>query len=168
MPKNTNPQQNLQHVESIRSIAVEQLRFPPSGGTGLKLDRLMTGTKDVTVDDKGRMYIPTSFREQLGSGSPVYVFAPPGEQGLWVFSEKEWKGLTNTAIEQARRPLNKSDPLETLTLLLNRSERVQPDSAHRIQISTAMLEASKIQKGAEAIVVGSGNFLEVRSLIMTR
>jgi len=162
MPKNTIQPEGSQHVESLRALALEQLRFPPSGGSGPKLENLMTGTRDVTLDDKGRLYIPSSFREQLDSTSPVYVFAPAGQPGLWIFSEKEWKGLTDTALEHARRPLNKADPIETLTLLLNRSERVQPDGHHRIQISPELMQASGLRKRADAIVVGSGNFLEVR------
>lgn len=162
MVKETSPQQAAAHVESIRSLALEQLRVPGARDPASKLDNLMTGTRDVTLDDKGRIYIPAAFREQLGAGSPLYIFAPPEQQSLWIFSEREWKELTNTAIEQVQRPINRAETIETVTLLLNRSERITPDNSSRIQISVELLSASGLRRGGEAIIVGSGNFLEVR------
>ncbi|MFM1848663.1 MAG: hypothetical protein RL417_2137 [Pseudomonadota bacterium] len=150
-------------TEAIRALAVEQLRFPPTGGTGPQLDKLMTGFKEVRIDQKGRFFIPASFRDSLGGGEPVHAFVPVDHRGVWIFSEREFKGLIASALENARRPINHGNPLETVTLLMNRSERIEPDSHHRILLGPDLLRASGLARGELAVVVGSGNFLELKT-----
>lgn len=144
----------------MRAKALEQLRIPHSGDRP-NLEHLLTGMKDVVVDDKGRLNIPKQFWDKMGGGALVHIFLPPTKQGLWVFSATEFKALYNNALEETGRPLNKAEPIERLTLMLNYSEPVTPDGLGRIPIPADYLKAAGFKKRDRVIVVGSGNFLEV-------
>jgi len=163
MSKNTTGPK-VDPIAQLREIALEQLCFPPGGEAGPNLEKLMTGSKEVSLDDKGRFYIPTRFRDLLGDGGPLHIVIPPGFSGVWIFAESEFNGLMNTAIDNARGATRKPGGLETVKLLLNRSERVTPDNAHRIQLSNEILFESGLERGGRANIVGSGNFLEIEPL----
>jgi DNA-binding transcriptional regulator/RsmH inhibitor MraZ len=144
----------------MREEALKQLRLPHSGDRP-NLEHLLTGMKEVTVDDKGRLNIPGQFWDKMGGGAPVRIFLPPTKEGLWVFSATEFKALYNNAMEEAHRPLNRTEPIERLRLMLNYSEPVTPDNLGRISIPADYLRAVGFKKGDRVVVVGSGNFLEV-------
>jgi DNA-binding transcriptional regulator/RsmH inhibitor MraZ len=144
----------------MRQEALKQLRLPHSGDRP-NLEHLLTGMKEVTVDDKGRLNIPGQFWDKMGGDAPVHIFLPPTKQGLWVFSATEFKALYDSALEETHRPLNKAEPIERVTLMLNYSESVTPDGLGRITIPADYLRAVGFKKRDRVVVVGSGNFLEV-------
>lgn len=106
-----------------------------------------------TLDQKGRVVIPSEVREELGS--PLY--AMKGYEGsIAIYREKEFERL---AEEAETLPFNKKDVRLYLRLRLSSTCRLELDSLGRIQLPAALLARYNI--GREIVLLGIGNHLEI-------
>lgn len=109
------------------------------------------------LDHKGRMMIPSRFREELPEGAylvqgfdgNLLVLPPPVFQGLYARLQR--LSLTDPTARLLRR------------LILSAAVDVQLDRAGRILIPPYLREAAGLQPGGEAVLVGVGEFFEIWS-----
>jgi len=119
------------------------------------------GETAITVDDKGRLAIPTAYRDQVADacGNRLVITYNPFDAGcLWVFPYAEW--------EQVRDQVNalpkvKAAHRDMQMKLVGAAAIVEPDSAARILLPASQRTAAGIEK--KAVLLGMGNKFELWS-----
>ena len=118
---------------------------------------MLRGNATATVDDKGRLKIPSGFRAFIDAswGSDFYVTSLSGESGL-IYPLPVWQ-----EIEERLAQLPSFDP--TKKKFLDRTnyygQLASADKSGRILVPTLLRESA--QMTGEVAVLGSLNFLEV-------
>lgn len=105
------------------------------------------------LDDKGRLFIPARFREELGAPS---VVAKGLDGCLFLFPRASWQRLQD---DLAHLPLTRSDARAFMRFLLAGAAEVEPDRQGRIGVPTPLREHAALVR--EAVVVGVGDRVEV-------
>ncbi|MBV9851685.1 MAG: division/cell wall cluster transcriptional repressor MraZ [Armatimonadetes bacterium] len=113
------------------------------------------GEFDQSVDDKGRVIIPTRFRASLG----VRFYMTKGIGGcIFVYTENAYNALSET-LQQQRQ-------LDEHTMRLQRfftSTEAQADTQGRVTIPAKLREWAKIDEQGEVVIVGTGSRIEIWS-----
>jgi MraZ protein len=137
-------------------------------GHGVKLWDLVESTANmlqgetaITLDDKGRLTIPTSYRELVASacGNRLVVTYNPFETGcLWLFPHDEWEKVRDQvnalpSVKAVHRALQMK--------LVGAAAQVEPDNAARILLPASQRAAAGIEK--KAVLLGMGNKFELWS-----
>jgi MraZ protein len=114
---------------------------------------MFLGQYDHTIDEKGRMTIPSRFREELVDGAYITqgfdhnLFVLPTDTFEKLYTRINQMNLTDPAARQLRR------------LFFANADRVEFDKAGRILIPQFLRQAAELSN--TAMVVGSGNFFEI-------
>jgi MraZ protein len=119
------------------------------------------GETAITVDDKGRLAIPTAYRELVTSAcaNRLVITYNPFEQGcLWLFPHAEWERVRDKvnalpSVKAVHRALQMK--------LVGAAADVEPDSAARILLPASQRAAAGIEK--KAVLLGMGNKFELWS-----
>lgn len=122
---------------------------------------MFQGETAITVDDKGRMAIPTAYRELVASScaNRLVVTYNPFELGcLWLFPYGEW--------EQARDQVNALSKVvrshrAMQMKIVGAASVVEPDNAARILLPASLRATTGIEK--KAVLLGMGNKFELWS-----
>jgi len=121
---------------------------------------MFQGETAVTVDDKGRMAIPTAYRDDVARGGNRLVVAyNPYEAGcLWLYPESVWQQVRDrvNALPNAKR-VHRSLQLK----LVGAATVVEPDGSGRITLPPTHRNAAGLEK--KAVLLGMGNKFEVWS-----
>jgi MraZ protein len=119
------------------------------------------GETAITVDDKGRLTIPTAYREQVANecANRLVITYNPFESGsLWLFPQSEWEQVRDqvnalSKVKMAHRDMQMK--------LVGAAAQVEPDSAARILLPASQRAAAGIEK--KAVLLGMGNKFELWS-----
>ena len=121
---------------------------------------MFQGETAVTLDDKGRVAIPATYRELVANaGNRLVVTYNPFEFGcLWIFPEKEW--------DRAREQVTSLPGIKKINRMLQlkligAAAHVEPDGNGRIQLPASQRAGTGIEK--RAVLLGMGNKLELWS-----
>ncbi len=122
---------------------------------------MFQGETAISVDDKGRLAIPTAYREQLirECGNQLVVTYNPFEHGcLWLFPKAEW--------ESVRDQINKLSSVKAVhrnlqMKLVGAAAPLEPDGNHRVLLPSSQRAAAGIEK--HAVLLGMGNKFELWS-----
>ena len=122
---------------------------------------MFQGETAITVDDKGRLAIPTMYRELVAGAcaNRLVVTYNPFESGcLWLFPYPEW--------EQVRDQVNalpkvKAAHRDMQMKLVGAATVLEPDGASRILLPASQRAAAGIEK--KAVLLGMGNKFELWS-----
>ena len=122
---------------------------------------MFQGETAITVDDKGRLAIPTAYRELVAGAcaNRLVVTYNPFESGcLWLFPYPEW--------EQVRDQVNalpkvKAAHRDMQMKLVGAATVLEPDGASRILLPASQRAAAGIEK--KAVLLGMGNKFELWS-----
>ncbi len=122
---------------------------------------MFQGESAVTLDDKGRVAIPTAHRETVATAcaNRLVVTYNPFEHGcLWVFPQSEWESLRDevNALSKAKT-VHRNLQMK----LVGAAAHVEPDGNGRIQLPASQRSAAGIEK--KAVLLGMGNKLELWS-----
>jgi MraZ protein len=113
------------------------------------------GEFDHSVDDKGRVIIPTRFRSSLGER----FYMTKGIGGcIFVYTEAAYKDLSEA--------LQKQRALDEHTLRLQRfftSTEASVDTQGRVAIPAKLREWAKIGEQGDVVIVGTGSRIEIWS-----
>ncbi|HPF73372.1 MAG: division/cell wall cluster transcriptional repressor MraZ [Rhodanobacteraceae bacterium] len=120
---------------------------------------MFQGETAITIDDKGRLAIPTAYREQVARdcGNRLVITYNPWEEGcLWIFPESEWEPLRDriNALPKAKR-VNRALQLK----LVGAAAAVEPDGSGRILLPASQRTAAGLDK--KAVLLGMGNKFEL-------
>ena len=114
---------------------------------------MFIGEFSHTVDQKGRMALPSKFRKELQKS---VVVTKGLDTCLWIYTRPEWEQL---AKKLASLPISQSKNRSFVRLMLAGAMDVDVDSQGRINLPKYLLDYAKLSK--KAIVAGLYNRLEI-------
>ena len=116
---------------------------------------MLMGEYHHNIDDKGRLTIPSKFREDLGD---KFVITRGLENCLFAYSEKDFKVIVER-LEQI--PFTKKDARQFMRFFLSGATLVEFDKQGRINITAPLINYANLIK--ECVVIGTGDRLEIWS-----
>ncbi|HET6586862.1 MAG TPA: division/cell wall cluster transcriptional repressor MraZ [Oleiagrimonas sp.] len=122
---------------------------------------MFQGETAITIDAKGRMAIPTAYRESVARacGNRLVVTYNPFESGcLWLFPHEEWERVRD---QVNALPGVKAVHRNLQMKLVGAAAMVEPDSAARILLPASQRSAAGVEK--KAVLLGMGNKFEIWS-----
>lgn len=116
---------------------------------------MFMGEYNHTVDAKGRLIVPSKFREQLGD---EFVVTKGLDGCLFVYENTEWKILEE---KLKNLPLTNANARKITRFFLAGATLCEVDKQGRILLPSVLREFAKIEK--DAVMVGVGNRIEIWS-----
>lgn len=116
---------------------------------------MLMGEFHHTIDDKGRIIIPSKFRDELGS---EFIVTRGLEECLFVYPKEKWDKI----IEQLNKlPFTKKDARSFMRFFLSGATAMEFDKQGRINITSNLITYANLTK--ECVVIGVGDRLEIWS-----
>jgi MraZ protein len=118
---------------------------------------MFRGSASATVDDKGRLKIPTDFRRQLEErwGPEVFVTSPNGEAAR-VYPLAVWEELENRLLRMPSTDRARNRYLERVNYF---GQQMRLDPQGRVLIPALLRERAGMS--GEVVVAGRIDYLEV-------
>jgi MraZ protein len=117
------------------------------------LPALFLGTHQPRLDDKGRLFLPARFRDDLAAG---LVITRGQERCLYVFPATEFARL----YEQMRvAPVTSKVARDYLRVFLSGASQESPDKQGRVTVPQPLRDYAGLTK--DCVVIGAGSRLEV-------
>lgn len=116
---------------------------------------MFMGEYNHTVDVKGRLIIPSRFRDSLGD---EFVVTKGLDGCLFVYDNAEW---LNFEAKLKGLPLTNKDARQFVRFFLAGAANVEVDKQGRILIPNILREFAGIEK--DAVLVGVGSRIEIWS-----
>ena len=119
------------------------------------IDNMFIGEYHHTIDEKGRIIIPSKFRDELGGS---FVVTRGIEKCLFVYSMDNWNRICDklNAI-----PFTKKDARVFNRFFMSGATNVELDKQGRINISAPLISYANLIK--DCVVIGTGDRLEIWS-----
>ena len=121
---------------------------------------MFQGETAITVDDKGRVAIPTAYRDEVArGGNRLVVTYNPYEAGcLWLYPEAEWQRVRDhvVALPSAKR-VHRNLQLK----LVGAATLVEPDGNGRILLPPTHRAAAGLER--KVVLLGMGGKFELWS-----
>lgn len=114
---------------------------------------MFIGSYQHSIDEKGRIIIPSRFREGLGSRS---VITRGLDQCLFLFPIEEWEKQSR---ELANLPLSKADARAYSRLFFAGASECELDKQGRIMIPPYLREYGKLDK--DVVIIGVSSRIEI-------
>lgn len=116
------------------------------------------GSSSNSIDSKGRIFIPTKWREKLGD--PVMLHIGLGREGEGRYLELTTVGSFNKLIDSVARLSATNRRYEALKRnLFGKTEEISADKQCRILIPKHLLEYAGLE--GEIIMIGSGDHIQI-------
>ena len=116
---------------------------------------MFMGEYHHTIDEKGRLIIPSKFREGLGE---KFIITRGIENCLFVYSLDSWEKITN---KLETLPFTKKDARQFVRFFLSGATTAEFDKQGRVNITSPLISYAKLQK--DCVVIGTGDRLEIWS-----
>lgn len=114
---------------------------------------MFLGTFSPKLDEKGRLILPSKFREELSSG---LVITRGQERCLYVFSAAEFARM-HERISEA--PITSKQSRDYLRVFLSGAHDETPDKQGRVTIPAGLRQYAGLDR--DLAVVGTGNRAEI-------
>lgn len=114
---------------------------------------MFIGEYNHTIDDKGRIAVPSKFRQLLRGGA---VVTRGLDNCLVVYTKKEWSKLADKI---AALPFNKANDRSLSRFILAGAMEVDFDGQGRVTLPEYLRDFAKLNK--KAVVAGLYNRLEI-------
>ncbi|MDO7869337.1 division/cell wall cluster transcriptional repressor MraZ [Nocardioides jiangxiensis] len=111
------------------------------------------GTYTPKLDDKGRLFLPAKFRDQLAEG---LVVTRGQERCLTVWSMQDFAGMTDRLREA---PVTNKGARDYVRMLFAAASQEVPDKQGRISIPAVLREYASL--GKDVMVIGAMNRIEI-------
>lgn len=116
----------------------------------------LTGTFERTLDDKLRLSLPKSVRDDLiREGEAIYV-APEPEGAVGIYAAADFEARANKISESTANP---EDVRKFRRIYYSTAESVSVDGQGRLRISERL--AKRADLSGEVVVLGVGDHLEI-------
>ncbi len=116
---------------------------------------MLMGEYHHNLDDKGRLTIPSKFREDLGE---KFVITRGLENCLFAYSEEDFQKIV---LDLQKIPFTKKDARQFMRFFLSGAITVEFDKQGRINIQSPLIAYANLEK--ECVIIGAGNRLEIWS-----
>ena len=116
---------------------------------------MFIGEYHHSIDDKGRLIIPSKFRDELGTS---FIITRGIENCLYVYSLESWNKIVD---KLESLPFTKKDARTFTRFFLSGASEAELDKQGRINITSPLISYAKITK--ECILIGTWDRLEICS-----
>ena len=116
---------------------------------------MLMGEYHHNIDEKGRLTIPSKFRDELKEN---FIVTRGLDGCLFVYPMEEWNQIVN---KLKTLPFTKKDARTFLRFFLSGASECTFDRQGRISIATPLIEYANIEK--ECIIIGVNDRLEIWS-----
>ena len=116
---------------------------------------MFMGEYHHTIDEKGRIIIPSKFREDLGE---KFIVTRGIEKCLFVYSLPSWEKITN---KLESLPFTKKDARQFVRFFLSGATTAEFDKQGRVNITSPLISYANLQK--DCGLIGTGERLEIWS-----
>ena len=116
---------------------------------------MLLGEYHHNIDDKGRLVIPTKYREELGD---TFVIARGIEKCLYVYSTSEWEKLVS---KLNTLPFTKKDARTFTRSFFSGATVCEFDKSGRINITSPLVSYAGLKN--ECVIIGVNDRLEIWS-----
>ena len=116
---------------------------------------MFIGEYHHTIDEKGRIIIPSKFRESLGK---EFIITRGIENCLFIYSLQNWAEITN---KLSSLPFTKKDARTFNRFFMSGATNVELDKQGRVNISKPLIDYASLIK--DCVVIGTGDRLEIWS-----
>ena len=116
---------------------------------------MFMGEYHHTIDEKGRLIIPSKFREELGE---KFIITRGIEKCLFVYSLSSWKNITD---KLESLPFTKRDARQFVRFFLSGATTAEFDKHGRVNITSPLISYANLVK--DCVVIGTGDRLEIWS-----
>ncbi len=116
---------------------------------------MLMGEYVHTLDKKGRVIVPSRFRDELGER---FVITRGLDRCLFLYPRREWANLENRLKEL---PLAKAEARKFMRFFFSGASEVEIDKQGRILIPPQLREHAHVQK--EVVIIGVSNRAEIWS-----
>ena len=116
---------------------------------------MLMGEYHHSIDSKGRMIVPSKFRDELGD---MFIITRGLDQCLFGYPLSEW-----ALIEEKLKalPLTKKDARAFTRFFFSGATESELDKQGRINIPAPLLQYAKLEK--ECVILGVSNRIEIWS-----
>ena len=122
---------------------------------------MFQGETSITLDDKGRMAVPTAYRDLIAAACAnrlVFTYNPFEHGCLWLFPQAEWEKVRDqvnglSSVKRVHRDLQLK--------LVGAASMVELDGNARILVPASQRGAAGIEK--RAVLLGMNNKFELWS-----
>ena len=114
---------------------------------------MFLGTHTPRLDDKGRLFLPAKYRDELAGG---LVITKGQERCLYVFPEAEFARITG-ALRSA--PVTAKSVRDYSRVFFASASDEVPDKQGRVTIPPALREYAALQR--DCVVIGANTRLEI-------
>ena len=114
---------------------------------------MFLGTHTPRLDDKGRLFLPAKFRDDLQGG---LVITKGQDRCLYVWSRADFEALTER-VRQA--PFTNKASRDFLRVLFSGASDELPDKQGRITIPPVLREYARLQR--DCVVIGAMDRVEI-------
>ena len=116
---------------------------------------MLMGEYHHSIDDKGRLIIPSKFRNELGSD---FVITRGLDKCLFIYSKEEWEKIVN---KLSTLPFTKKDARDFLRFFLSGATVCEFDKQGRINITSPLVHYAGLTK--DCVIIGVNERLEIWS-----
>lgn len=114
---------------------------------------MLIGEYNHNIDTKGRLIIPSKFREELGDN---FIITKGFDNCLFVFPEKEWKAFGD---KLAALPMSQKNARAMTRFFFGSAVEGDLDKQGRVLLSSALRSHAGLEK--EVVLVGTRNRVEI-------
>lgn len=114
--------------------------------------KVLMGEYHHSIDEKGRIIIPSKLREKLGD---TFILTRGLDGCLFIYPLFEWE----TIIEKYKNLPNIKEARNFMRFFLSGAVNIEPDKQGRINIQIPLINYANLQK--ECVIIGVNDHLEI-------
>jgi len=111
------------------------------------------GEYNHSIDAKGRVIVPSKFREKLGDR---FIVTKGLDGCLWVFPTSEWESFSE---KLTSLPVARKDARNFTRFFMAGATEAETDKMGRILIPQVLRDYAKLEK--DAVLIGTGSRVEI-------
>lgn len=116
---------------------------------------MFIGEYHHTIDDKGRLIIPTKFRDELGNS---FIITRGIENCLYVYSNSNWSNICD---KLNSLPFTRKDARSFNRFFMSGATYVELDKQGRVNVTSPLIDYAGLTK--ECVIIGAGDRIEIWS-----
>ncbi len=117
---------------------------------------MFIGEYHHSIDDKGRLIIPTKFRDELGNS---FIITRGIENCLYVYSNLNWNNICD---KLNSLPFTRKDARNFNRFFMSGATCVELDKQGRVNVTSPLIDYAGLSK--DCVIIGAGDRLEIWSL----
>ncbi|MDR2109700.1 MAG: division/cell wall cluster transcriptional repressor MraZ [Spirochaetaceae bacterium] len=116
---------------------------------------LLTGEFKITLDDKGRVSLPSRLRGGLPEN--VLILTKGIEKCLWLFPPDQWKNVSKKLLDSASLSLEKSNLVQHR--FIAPAQEIEIDKSGRVAVPQSLRDFAGLTR--DCLILGIEKYIEI-------